>query len=72
MHEAELIKDKIKYTDTATAVWLEGPIPEQTILEAIEQILLELKDFERWDINQVELITRHIILHLRKQTKGGG
>ena len=41
MHEAELIKDKIKYTDTATAVSLEGPILEQTILEAIEQILLE-------------------------------
>ena len=61
-YEAELTKDKIQSTETAIAVWLGGPIPEQTTLEAIEQTLLESKEFQRYDIDQVELLIKRIIL----------
>ena len=71
MHEIDLIKNKIQYTNTATVVWLGGPIPEQATLEAIEQTLLESKEFEKYDINQVELITKNIILHPEEQARGG-
>ena len=40
-----LTKDKIQATETAIAVWLGGPITEHAILEAIEQTLLESKEF---------------------------
>ena len=61
-YEADLTKDKMQSTETAIAVWLEGPILEQATLEAIEQTLLESNEFQRYDIDQVELLTKRIIL----------
>ena len=53
MHKVEFTKDKIQCIDTATTVWLGGPIPEQFALEIIDQTLLESKEFARVYINQV-------------------
>ena len=72
MHKVELTKDKMQCIDTATTVWLGGPIPEQFALEIIDQTLLESKEFARSYINQVEMITKGIILHTGKQEWGGG
>ena len=36
--EADLSKDKVQCTGTATAVWLRGTITEQGTLDAIEQL----------------------------------
>ena len=60
-YEAELTKDKIKSTETAIAVWLGGLVPEQATLDAIEESLLESDEFQRYDIDQVELLTKRII-----------
>ena len=68
-YETELTKYKIQSTETAITVWLEGPILEQTTLEAIEQTLLESKEFQRYDIDQVELLTKRIILKPGKQRR---
>ena len=70
-YEAELTKENIQSTETAIAVWLGGPISEQTTLEAIEQILLESDEFQRYNINQVELLTKRIILKPGKQRREG-
>ena len=61
-YDAALTKYKIQSTETAIAVWLGGPIPEQATLEAIEQTLFESKEFQRYDIDQVELLIKRIIL----------
>ena len=71
MHEAELIKDKIKCINTATSVWLGAFIPEQATLKAIEQTLLESKKFKSCDMSQIELITKNIILHPGNQAGKG-
>ena len=55
--------------ETAIAVWLGGPILEQATLEAIEQTLLESNEFQRYDNDQVELLTKRIILKLGKQRR---
>ena len=68
-YEAELAKDKIQSTKTMIAVWLGGSIPEQATLDAIEQTLLESYEFQRYDINQVELLTKRIILKPGKQQR---
>ena len=49
--DADLTRDKIQSTDTAIAVWLGGPIPEQSTLEAIEQILLDSAEFKRLEVD---------------------
>ena len=49
------------------AVWLGGPIPEQSTLDAIERTLLESDDFQRYDIDQVKLLTKRIIIKTGKQ-----
>ena len=36
--EADLSKDKVQCTSTATAVWLRGTITEQGTLDEIEQL----------------------------------
>ena len=51
--DTDLTRDKIQSTDTAIAVWLGGPIPEPTTLEAVEQILLNSKEFKRLEVDQV-------------------
>ena len=66
-YEVELTKNKIQSTETAIVVWLGGLIPEQATLEAIEQTLLESKEFQRYNIDQVELLTKRIILKHGKQ-----
>ena len=64
-----MIEDKIQYTDIATLFWLEGPHPDQKTLEVIEKkTLLVSKKFKRCDINQVELIAKHAIIHPGKQS----
>ena len=68
--EAELTKDKIQSTDVATAVWLGGPIPEQSTLDAIEQLLLDSPVFKEYKIDQLELVNKKIILHPGKQPRG--
>ena len=68
--EAELTKDKIQSTDVATAVWLGGPIPEQSTLDAIEQLLLDSTAFKEQNIDQLELVVKKIILHPGKQPRG--
>ena len=57
-YEAELTKDKKSIS-----------IPEQATFEAIEQTLLESDDFQRYDIDQVELLTKRIILKPDKQRR---
>ena len=71
-YEAELTKDKIQSTETAIAVWLGGPISEQATLHAIEKTLLESDNFQRYDIDQVELSTKLIILKRGKQQREEG
>ena len=68
-YDAALTKDKIQSTETAIAVWLGGPIPAQATLEAIEQTLLESTEFKRYDIDQVELLIKRIILKPGKQRR---
>ena len=46
-----------------------GPIPEQATLEAIEHTFLESNEFQRYDIDQVELLTKSIILKPGKQQR---
>ena len=61
-YEADLTREKIKSTETAITVWLGGGIPKQSILESIEQFLLEPMEFQHLDIDQVQLIMKTIIL----------
>ena len=68
--ESELTKDKIQSIDVATAVWLGGPIPEQSTLDAIEQLLPDSPVFKEYKIDQLELVDKKIILHLGKQPRG--
>ena len=51
--DADLTRDKIQSTDIVIAVWLGGPIPEHSTLEAIEQILLDSAEFKRLEVDQV-------------------
>ena len=60
-YEADLTCDKIQSTETAIAMWL-ASIPEQSILEAIKDILLDSTEFQRLDIDQVQLIIKRTIL----------
>ena len=60
----------MRSTDTAIVVWLGGPIPEHATLEAIEHTLLESKEFQRYKIDQVDLLNKRIILKLGKQIRG--
>ena len=53
-------------TDTAIVVWLGGSIPEQATLEVIE---LECIEFQRYKIDQEELLNKRIILKLGKQIR---
>ena len=57
-----MTRDQIISTDKAITVWLEGPISEQESLETFEQTLLESKKFQRYDIGQVKLLNKRIIL----------
>ena len=66
-YEAKLTKEKIQSTETAITVWLGGQISEHATLEAIEETLLESDEFQRYDIDQVELLTKWIILKPGKQ-----
>jgi len=68
--DADSTRDKIQSTDTKIAAWMGVPIPEQTTLEAIEQILLDSKEFKRLEVNQVQLLIKSIILKPGKQPKG--
>jgi len=68
-YEAELTKDKIQSTETAIAVWLGEPVLKQATLNAIEHALLESNEFQRYDIDQVELLTKQIILKPGKQRR---
>ena len=68
--DADLTRDRIQSIDTVIAVWLRGPIPEQTTLEVIEQILVDSKEFKRLEVDQVQLFNKRIILKLGKQPKG--
>ena len=65
-----MLKDKIQCTDTANAVWIEGPIPVQSTLEVIEHTLIESKEFQRYNIDLMELLNKEIIFKPRKQTRG--
>ena len=65
-----MLKDKIQCTDTANAVWIEGPIPVQSTLEVIEHTLIEFKEFQRYNIDLMELLNKEIIFKPRKQTRG--
>ena len=47
-----------------------GGIPKQSILEAIEQFLLEPMEFQHLDIDQVQLIIKSISLKPEQQIKG--
>ena len=49
------------------AVWLGGPIPKQTTLDATEHTLLESNDCQRYDIDQVKLLTKRILIKTGKQ-----
>ena len=60
-HEADIIRDKIQNIDTTIAVWVGEYIPEQASLEVIEQILLDSSKFQRFDVDQVQLLTIRII-----------
>ena len=51
-------------------MWFGRSIPEQLTLEAIEQILLDSTEFQRIDIDQVQLIMKRIILNPGTQIKG--
>ena len=51
-------------------VWGGGVIPEQSTLEAIEHILLDSIEFQRLDIDQVQLIIKSISLKPEQQIKG--
>ena len=51
-------------------MWLGGPISAQETVEAIEQTLIESKEFQQYDIDQVELFNEIIILKPGKQTRG--
>ena len=68
-YEANLARDKMQSTDTAIVVWLGGSIPEQATLEVIEHTLLESKEFQRYKIDQEELLNKRIILKLGKQIR---
>ena len=59
-HEADIIRDKIQNIDTTIAVWVGEYIPEQASLEVIEQILLDSSKFQRFDVDQVQLLTIRI------------
>ena len=59
---ADLLQDKIQCTDTVIVVWIGETIPVQETLEAIKQTLIESKEFQRYDIDQVELLNKIIIL----------
>ena len=65
-YEADVARNKIQSTETALAVWLGGLIPDQSILETIEHILLDSTQFKRLDIDQVQLTMKRIILMLGK------
>lgn len=56
--EADLSKDKVQCTGTATAVWLRGTITEQGTLDAIEQLFLELIEFMLSHIDPLELVNK--------------
>ena len=60
-YEADLTCDKIQSTETAIAVWL-GGIPEQATLEERKQISLDSTEFQRLDIDQVQLMMKRIVL----------
>ena len=55
-----------KIIDTVIVVWIVEFIPKQAILEAIEQIIMDSVEFERVDIDQVELLTKRLIFKPKK------
>ena len=68
--EADSTREIIQATGIATIAWLREQIPEQDTLAEIEQTLLELEEFQRYEIDQVELINKKYC-YIREKKQNG-